>query len=103
MRSTATNRSNPHPCCSWVAEAWEHCTRTCGSSGYQLRTVRCLQPLLDGANRSVHSKYCSGERPDHRRACNRVPCPSQWKAGPWSEVGQVPACLGSVCVSARAR
>jgi len=69
----------------WVAEEWEHCTRTCGSSGYQLRTVRCLQPLHDGTNRSVHSKYCSADRPDNRRPCNRVPCPSHWKTGPWNE------------------
>ncbi|XP_023614428.1 A disintegrin and metalloproteinase with thrombospondin motifs 3 [Myotis lucifugus] len=69
----------------WIAEEWEHCTKTCGSSGYQLRTVRCLQPLHDGTNRSVHSKYCVGDRPESRRPCNRVPCPAQWKTGPWSE------------------
>ncbi|MBZ3879374.1 A disintegrin and metalloproteinase with thrombospondin motifs 3, partial [Sciurus carolinensis] len=69
----------------WVAEEWEHCTKTCGSSGYQLRTVRCLQPLHDGTNRSVHSKYCVGDRPESRRPCNRVPCPAQWKTGPWNE------------------
>ncbi|ELW70463.1 A disintegrin and metalloproteinase with thrombospondin motifs 3 [Tupaia chinensis] len=69
----------------WVAEEWEHCTKTCGSSGYQLRTVRCLQPLQDGTNRSVHSKYCMGDRPESRRPCNRGPCPAQWKTGPWNE------------------
>ncbi|XP_010609174.1 A disintegrin and metalloproteinase with thrombospondin motifs 3 isoform X1 [Fukomys damarensis] len=69
----------------WVAEDWEHCTKTCGTSGYQLRTVRCLQPLQDGTNRSVNSKYCMGERPESRRPCNRAPCPAQWKAGPWNE------------------
>lgn len=74
-----------HPC-SWAADEWEHCTKTCGASGYQLRTVRCLQPLHDGTNRSVNSKYCAGERPESRRPCNRVPCPAQWKTGPWNEV-----------------
>uniref|UniRef100_A0A8C3J9Z0 ADAM metallopeptidase with thrombospondin type 1 motif 3 n=1 Tax=Calidris pygmaea TaxID=425635 RepID=A0A8C3J9Z0_9CHAR len=69
----------------WAAEEWEHCTKTCGNSGYQLRTVRCLQPLPDGGNRSVHFKYCGGERPESRRPCNRLPCPAQWKPGPWSE------------------
>nr|XP_013005559.1 A disintegrin and metalloproteinase with thrombospondin motifs 3 [Cavia porcellus] len=69
----------------WVAEDWEHCTKTCGSSGFQLRTVRCLQPLHNGTNRSVNSKYCVGERPESRRPCNRVPCPAQWKTGPWNE------------------
>ncbi|KAJ1205956.1 hypothetical protein NDU88_001375 [Pleurodeles waltl] len=69
----------------WIADEWEHCTKTCGSSGYQIRTVRCIQPLHDGTNRSVHSKYCSGERPESRRPCNRSPCPAFWKTGTWSE------------------
>ncbi|XP_065541313.1 A disintegrin and metalloproteinase with thrombospondin motifs 3 isoform X1 [Lathamus discolor] len=69
----------------WAADEWEHCTKSCGNSGYQLRMVRCIQTLHDGMNRSVHSKYCSGVRPESRRPCNRVPCPAQWKAGPWSE------------------
>ncbi|NXF88965.1 ATS3 metalloproteinase, partial [Eubucco bourcierii] len=69
----------------WAAEEWEHCTKTCGNSGYQLRTVRCLQPLRDGTNRSVHAKHCAGQRPDSRRPCNRLPCPAPWRAGPWSE------------------
>ncbi|XP_072858197.2 A disintegrin and metalloproteinase with thrombospondin motifs 3 [Pogona vitticeps] len=68
----------------WVAEEWEHCTKTCGMSGYQIRMVRCIQPLHDGANRSVHFKYCSGDRPESRRSCNRTPCPAQWKTWPWS-------------------
>lgn len=72
----------------WSADEWEYCTKTCGNSGYQIRTVRCIQPLHDGTNRSVHFKYCSGDRPESRRPCNRVPCPAQWKAGPWSEVGE---------------
>lgn len=91
-------QSYPHTC-SWVAEEWEHCPKTCGTSGYQLRTVRCLQPLHDGTNRSVHSKYCVGERPESRRPCNRVPCPAQWKTGPWNEVGVwIPRACVCVCV-----
>ncbi|XP_029454608.1 A disintegrin and metalloproteinase with thrombospondin motifs 3 [Rhinatrema bivittatum] len=69
----------------WISDEWEHCTKTCGSSGYQIRTVRCIQPLHDGKNRSVHSKYCNGDRPEGRRPCNRAPCPAQWKTGLWSE------------------
>lgn len=87
---------------SWVAEDWEHCTKTCGSSGFQLRTVRCLQPLHNGTNRSVNSKYCVGERPESRRPCNRVPCPAQWKTGPWNEVGvgyHVPVCVAYVSLA----
>uniref|UniRef100_A0A8C5LRC9 ADAM metallopeptidase with thrombospondin type 1 motif 3 n=1 Tax=Leptobrachium leishanense TaxID=445787 RepID=A0A8C5LRC9_9ANUR len=69
----------------WVTDEWEHCTKSCGSSGYQIRIVRCIQPLHDGTNRSVHSKYCNGDRPESRRPCNRTPCPAQWKTGAWSE------------------
>ncbi|XP_077378888.1 A disintegrin and metalloproteinase with thrombospondin motifs 3 [Festucalex cinctus] len=69
----------------WISEDWEHCTRTCGSLGFQARTVRCVQLLHDAANRSVHSKYCGAERPDIRRPCNRIACPSHWRTGAWSE------------------
>ncbi|KAM6965444.1 A disintegrin and metalloproteinase with thrombospondin motifs 3 [Aplochiton taeniatus] len=69
----------------WITDHWEHCTKTCGSLGYQIRAVRCLQFVHQGKNRSVHSKYCSGEKPESRRSCNRVPCPAQWRTGPWSE------------------
>ncbi|KAM8885282.1 A disintegrin and metalloproteinase with thrombospondin motifs 3 isoform 2-T2 [Spinachia spinachia] len=69
----------------WSSEDWEHCTRTCGSLGFHIRTVRCVQWLSDGTNRSVHSKYCSGERPESRRPCGRVSCPAQWRTGAWSE------------------
>ncbi|XP_057688031.1 A disintegrin and metalloproteinase with thrombospondin motifs 3 isoform X1 [Corythoichthys intestinalis] len=69
----------------WIAEEWEHCTRTCGSLGFQSRTVRCVQLLHDAANRSVHSKYCGADRPETRRPCNRLACPSHWRTGAWSE------------------
>uniref|UniRef100_A0A7N8X2L5 ADAM metallopeptidase with thrombospondin type 1 motif, 3 n=1 Tax=Mastacembelus armatus TaxID=205130 RepID=A0A7N8X2L5_9TELE len=69
----------------WISEEWEHCTKTCGSLGFQIRTVRCVQFFHDSTNRSVHSKYCSGEKPESRRPCNRVPCPAQWRMGAWSE------------------
>lgn len=69
----------------WISDDWEHCTKTCGSLGFQMRTVRCVQFLHDGTNRSIHTKYCSGEKPESRRPCNRVPCPAQWRTGAWSE------------------
>ncbi|MCI4392718.1 hypothetical protein PGIGA_G00149120 [Pangasianodon gigas] len=69
----------------WITEEWEHCTKTCGNLGYQIRTVRCVQFLHEGTNRSIHSKYCSGEKPETRRPCNRVPCPAHWRIGAWSE------------------
>ncbi|XP_069055393.1 A disintegrin and metalloproteinase with thrombospondin motifs 2 [Pleurodeles waltl] len=69
----------------WVTGDWETCSKTCGKSGYQFRSVRCIQPLQDNANRSVHSKYCSENRPEARRSCNRELCPAQWRVGPWSQ------------------
>ncbi|XP_050966447.1 A disintegrin and metalloproteinase with thrombospondin motifs 3 isoform X2 [Labeo rohita] len=69
----------------WITEEWEHCTKTCGNFGYQIRTVRCVQFLHEGTNRSIHSKYCSGEKPEIKRPCNRMPCLTQWKTGNWSE------------------
>uniref|UniRef100_A0A8C7P5J4 ADAM metallopeptidase with thrombospondin type 1 motif, 3 n=1 Tax=Oncorhynchus mykiss TaxID=8022 RepID=A0A8C7P5J4_ONCMY len=69
----------------WISEDWEHCTKTCGSLGFHIRTVRCVQFLNEGTNRSVHSKYCSGEKPESRRPCNRLPCPAHWRPGAWSE------------------
>ncbi|XP_062307165.1 A disintegrin and metalloproteinase with thrombospondin motifs 3 isoform X2 [Osmerus eperlanus] len=69
----------------WISEEWEYCTKTCGSLGFQIRTVRCVQFLHEGTNRSVHSKYCSGEKPESRRPCNRTPCPAHWRTADWSE------------------
>ncbi|XP_068613342.1 A disintegrin and metalloproteinase with thrombospondin motifs 3-like [Brachionichthys hirsutus] len=69
----------------WMSEEWEHCTKTCGSLGFQIRMVRCVQYLQDGTNRSIHTKYCSGEKPESRRPCNRVSCPAHWRIGAWSE------------------
>ncbi|XP_053321343.1 A disintegrin and metalloproteinase with thrombospondin motifs 2-like isoform X2 [Spea bombifrons] len=69
----------------WTTGEWEACSVSCGKAGYQTRTVRCIQPLNDNTNRSVHSKYCSEDRPEAKRPCNRQPCPAQWRIGPWSQ------------------
>ncbi|KAM4678597.1 A disintegrin and metalloproteinase with thrombospondin motifs 2-like [Discoglossus pictus] len=69
----------------WITGDWESCSMTCGKSGYQIRTVKCIQPLSENTNRSVHSKYCSENRPEAKRSCNRQPCPAQWRVGPWSQ------------------
>ncbi|KAJ8005481.1 hypothetical protein DPEC_G00118410 [Dallia pectoralis] len=69
----------------WISEDWEHCSKTCGTLGFQIRTVRCIQFLHEGTNRSVHNKYCSGEKPENRRPCNRLSCPSSWRTGAWSQ------------------
>uniref|UniRef100_A0A8D2IXL3 ADAM metallopeptidase with thrombospondin type 1 motif 2 n=1 Tax=Varanus komodoensis TaxID=61221 RepID=A0A8D2IXL3_VARKO len=69
----------------WVTGDWEPCSKSCGKAGYQVRSVKCIQPLHDNTNRSVHTKYCSSDRPEGKRACNRELCPAQWRIGPWSE------------------
>ncbi|KAJ8276310.1 hypothetical protein COCON_G00080620 [Conger conger] len=69
----------------WEIGDWEPCSKSCGKTGFQLRAVSCIQALYDGTNRSVHSKYCSEQRPESRQACNRQPCPAHWRVGPWSE------------------
>ncbi|XP_051834688.1 A disintegrin and metalloproteinase with thrombospondin motifs 2 isoform X1 [Antechinus flavipes] len=69
----------------WVTGEWEPCSKSCGKTGYQIRSVRCVQPLHDNTNRSVHTKHCNEARPEGRRACNRDLCPGQWRVGPWSQ------------------
>ncbi|XP_069720069.1 A disintegrin and metalloproteinase with thrombospondin motifs 14 isoform X3 [Phaenicophaeus curvirostris] len=70
---------------TWVAEEWGACSRSCGKLGVQARAVQCVQRLHDGTNRTLHTKYCPGQRPETRRPCSRQPCPAQWRTGAWSE------------------
>lgn len=79
---------SPTPC-SWVAEEWSACSKSCGKLGLQVRAVQCVQRLRDGTNRTLHAKYCSAERPETRRPCSRLPCPAQWRTGAWSQVSDV--------------
>lgn len=79
---------SPTPC-SWVAEEWSACSKSCGKLGLQVRAVQCVQRLRDGTNRTLHAKYCSAERPETRRPCSRLPCPAQWRTGAWSQVNDV--------------
>ncbi|XP_078284663.1 A disintegrin and metalloproteinase with thrombospondin motifs 14 isoform X3 [Rhinoraja longicauda] len=80
-------RCNVHECTqpSWSMEEWGFCSKTCGKVGFQVRIVQCTQYLNEGANRTVHTKYCVGDRPDSRRPCNRTPCPALWRTGAWSQ------------------
>ncbi|XP_075615070.1 A disintegrin and metalloproteinase with thrombospondin motifs 14 isoform X5 [Balearica regulorum gibbericeps] len=70
---------------AWVAEEWGACSKSCGKLGVQARAVQCVQRLQDGTNRTLHAKYCPGQRPETRRPCSRLPCPAQWRTGAWSE------------------
>ncbi|CAG04803.1 unnamed protein product, partial [Tetraodon nigroviridis] len=69
----------------WVVEQWSACSKTCGKLGYQTRVVQCMQAQHNGTNKPVHSKHCTEERPDTRRACNQTLCPAQWRTGAWSQ------------------
>eukprot|EP00069_Balaena_mysticetus_P022543 bmy_03343T0 len=69
----------------WVTGEWEACSQSCGRTGMQVRSVRCIQPLHNNTTRSVHTKHCNDARPEGRRACNRELCPGRWRAGPWSQ------------------
>uniref|UniRef100_A0A8B9S8T9 ADAM metallopeptidase with thrombospondin type 1 motif 14 n=1 Tax=Apteryx owenii TaxID=8824 RepID=A0A8B9S8T9_APTOW len=96
QRSFCDNGKKPKPIrrrcnlqeCSqpaWVAEEWGACSKSCGKLGVQARAVQCVQHLHNGTSRTVHAKYCGGERPETRRPCSRLPCPAQWRTGAWSQ------------------
>uniref|UniRef100_H3CGM2 ADAM metallopeptidase with thrombospondin type 1 motif 2 n=1 Tax=Tetraodon nigroviridis TaxID=99883 RepID=H3CGM2_TETNG len=78
---------NQKPCPPpvWVTGEWQNCSKTCGKTGTQIRTVSCMQPSEDNTTRSIHNKHCNDHRPESRRACNRHPCPTQWRVGPWTQ------------------
>uniref|UniRef100_A0A8D2IS80 ADAM metallopeptidase with thrombospondin type 1 motif 14 n=1 Tax=Varanus komodoensis TaxID=61221 RepID=A0A8D2IS80_VARKO len=69
----------------WGAEEWGACSKSCGKLGVQIRVLQCIQHLQNGTNRTVHTKHCTGDKPDTRRPCSRVPCPAQWRTGAWSQ------------------
>ncbi|XP_018080891.1 A disintegrin and metalloproteinase with thrombospondin motifs 14 isoform X2 [Xenopus laevis] len=80
-------RCNQQECSQpgWVTEEWGACSKSCGKLGVQARLVQCIQHLHNGTNRTIHTKYCTAERPETRRPCNRTPCPAQWRTGAWSQ------------------
>lgn len=73
----------------WVTGDWEDCSASCGQRGWQRRWVSCQQAPSTGTGgqqRSVPSSLCGGDRPAGKQACNRLTCPSSWRAGPWTPV-----------------
>ncbi|XP_067344567.1 A disintegrin and metalloproteinase with thrombospondin motifs 14 isoform X2 [Channa argus] len=80
-------RCNAQECSqpTWVVDEWSPCSKTCGKLGYQTRVVQCMQALHNGTSRPVHSKHCTEDRPEMRRACNHTICPAQWRTGAWSQ------------------
>uniref|UniRef100_A0AAQ5Y950 ADAM metallopeptidase with thrombospondin type 1 motif 2 n=1 Tax=Amphiprion ocellaris TaxID=80972 RepID=A0AAQ5Y950_AMPOC len=83
-----TRDCNQKPCPPpvWVTGEWQNCSKPCGKTGMQIRSVSCVQPSDDNTTRSIHNKHCNDNRPEARRPCNRYPCPTQWRVGPWSQV-----------------
>ncbi|XP_049898615.1 A disintegrin and metalloproteinase with thrombospondin motifs 2-like [Epinephelus moara] len=82
-----TRDCNQKPCPPpiWVTGEWQNCSKPCGKTGMQVRSVSCVQPSDDNTTRAIHNKHCNDERPETRRSCNRHPCPTQWRVGPWSQ------------------
>ncbi|XP_029297243.1 A disintegrin and metalloproteinase with thrombospondin motifs 2-like isoform X2 [Cottoperca gobio] len=77
---------NQKPCPPpiWVTAEWQNCSKPCGKTGMQIRSLSCVQPSDDNTTRSIRNKHCNNQRPETRRPCNRNPCPTQWRVGPWS-------------------
>ncbi|XP_022045205.1 A disintegrin and metalloproteinase with thrombospondin motifs 2-like isoform X3 [Acanthochromis polyacanthus] len=82
-----TRDCNQKPCPPpiWVTGEWQNCSKPCGKTGMQIRSVSCVQPSDDNTTRSIHNKHCNDDRPETRRPCNRYPCLTQWRVGPWSQ------------------
>ncbi|XP_070819043.1 A disintegrin and metalloproteinase with thrombospondin motifs 2-like [Chaetodon trifascialis] len=82
-----TRDCNQKPCPPpiWVTGEWQNCSKPCGKTGMQIRSVSCVQPSDDNTTRSIHNKHCNDDRPETRRPCNRHACPTQWRVGPWSQ------------------
>ncbi|XP_042349245.1 A disintegrin and metalloproteinase with thrombospondin motifs 2 isoform X2 [Plectropomus leopardus] len=82
-----TRDCNMKPCPPpiWVTGEWQNCSKPCGKTGMQIRSVTCVQPSDDNTTRAIHNKHCNDNRPETRRPCNRHPCPTQWRVGPWSQ------------------
>ncbi|XP_058505704.1 A disintegrin and metalloproteinase with thrombospondin motifs 2-like isoform X2 [Solea solea] len=82
-----TRDCNQKPCPPpiWVTGEWQNCSKPCGKTGLQIRSVSCVQPSDDNSTRPIHNKHCNDDRPESRRSCNRHPCPTQWRVGPWSQ------------------
>nr|XP_043896079.1 A disintegrin and metalloproteinase with thrombospondin motifs 2-like isoform X2 [Solea senegalensis] len=82
-----TRDCNQKPCPPpiWVTGEWQNCSKPCGKTGLQIRSVSCVQPSDDNSTRPIHNKHCNDDRPESRRSCNRHQCPTQWRVGPWSQ------------------
>ena len=46
-----------------------------------------MQVAADGIEYDVDPRLCSDPKPSMVEACNNVPCPSEWVAQPFEQVG----------------
>ena len=70
----------------WKTSYWGDCTKTC-NGGVKKRNVRCIQRSGNGVEYSVDPSLCTGRMPADTEGCNKEPCPSEWIAQPFGEVG----------------
>ena len=74
-------------CFRWEVGDWQACTRPCGKFGRQERPLYCITDFY-GDPVHVDMAYCDATTmPEHVRDCKRAPCPADWLALPWGEVG----------------
>uniref|UniRef100_S4R4M5 ADAMTS-like 3 n=1 Tax=Petromyzon marinus TaxID=7757 RepID=S4R4M5_PETMA len=73
---------------AWHARDWQPCSRTCGSSGVQSRSLRCRRLLADGSSRDVDEQLCPDSRPLAQQACGggQSECPAEWVASEWGQI-----------------
>ncbi|XP_018318532.1 A disintegrin and metalloproteinase with thrombospondin motifs 2 isoform X2 [Agrilus planipennis] len=98
--ATPTEKCNTFSCnFQWLSGRWEPCSATCGSNGVQYREVYCVHrsiwyAALELKNETIRDspwRYmvspnkCAGQNPQTTRPCHRIPCPSYWEFGEWSQ------------------
>ncbi|XP_077988927.1 ADAMTS-like protein 1 [Glandiceps talaboti] len=81
--STDPRECNENQCPPrWVTDPWTSCSRECGG-GLETRDVFCTEKINDDLVLRPNS-FCSGAKPQRKRACNMEPCP-MWYPENWSE------------------
>uniref|UniRef100_A0A915LH22 Uncharacterized protein n=2 Tax=Meloidogyne incognita group TaxID=654580 RepID=A0A915LH22_MELJA len=75
---TLHTECNRTPCPRWVYEAWNECSRSCGS-GIRIRHASCQ----DASGREVNARLCPSNKLDSEK-CNEHLC-TEWRFGAWSQ------------------
>ncbi|XP_076370861.1 A disintegrin and metalloproteinase with thrombospondin motifs 18-like isoform X2 [Tachypleus tridentatus] len=84
--SADITRCNRDSCpARWEVGHWTRCTKGCGT-GYQHRSVRCVQDKKTKGTRVVARRRCHGLTfPIRKQKCNEHKCPLSWVTGPWTK------------------